>query len=288
MASRKTNVSDLPTLDLHGYKKEAAIRRLTDFLENQHQSNTSSWVCVITGTGSHSTCGPVLRTAVEKLLCKRKMTFERNTPGSFLIQAASGHVLYNQQQEEDSKVVVRSSQEEEIALQLAYTRKHSQNLRRSESSPAFLEERRGDNRLLGTGPSLSEVAREERELEQAREESLESIRDLSKTQKKERVELERAVQISKAAKEREEQEEAELLRKAMELSEREVNQQQQEEEQILQQALKDSQKATVSHLSEQEMEQALQEALQQSMKEAAATEDEEERMIQEAMALSLR
>ena len=73
----------LPTLDLHGYRKEAAIRAVTEFLDRQSRRNAPNdgWVTIITGAGSHSPDGPVLRTAVESLLRRRQIQFERDTPG---------------------------------------------------------------------------------------------------------------------------------------------------------------------------------------------------------------
>jgi len=87
-----------PELDLHGYRKSAAIRAVTDYLEVQAKAAASnsleqSWVRIITGTGSHSSMfgGPVLRTSVDKLLTKRQMEYQQDTPGSFLVNVCSGY-----------------------------------------------------------------------------------------------------------------------------------------------------------------------------------------------------
>ena len=49
------------SLDLHGYRKEAAIRAVTDFLERVASVSPthleSRWVTIITGTGQHSPDG---------------------------------------------------------------------------------------------------------------------------------------------------------------------------------------------------------------------------------------
>ena len=93
------NNASLPTLDLHGYTKEKAIRSLTDFLERsaqKQQQRKSSFVRIITGTGSHSGAmgGPVLKQAVHKLLIKRDMEFSYTKKhGLFLVNVHSGHVL---------------------------------------------------------------------------------------------------------------------------------------------------------------------------------------------------
>jgi DNA-nicking Smr family endonuclease len=47
-------------LDLHGYRKEAAIRAVTDFVErisSKQTRDSSVWVSIITGSGQHSTDG---------------------------------------------------------------------------------------------------------------------------------------------------------------------------------------------------------------------------------------
>lgn len=106
----------MPTLDLHGCRRSDAIRQLTDFLERHRscsspadsrdnprlgaaavtlpQSPFPSWVCIITGTGSHSKAGPVLRNATLELLMKRHMAFSINRGrGSITVDANSGIVL---------------------------------------------------------------------------------------------------------------------------------------------------------------------------------------------------
>ena len=92
----------MPLLDLHGYQERPAIRALTDFLEEHKNINSNSprnrrhgtWVRVITGTGSHSTRGPILRPAVQSLFERRQMTFTMDTPASFCVDAASGVTFY--------------------------------------------------------------------------------------------------------------------------------------------------------------------------------------------------
>jgi len=106
-------ITPVACLDLHGYRKEAAIRALTDFIErlslNRPTCDGSVWVNVITGSGQHSSQGPVLRTAVDKLLRKRQMKFILNADkGGFLVDASSGIVLYASGPPTDTKVVVRS------------------------------------------------------------------------------------------------------------------------------------------------------------------------------------
>src|SRR3569832_933172 len=76
----------LPELDLHGFQQSPAIQVLTRFLE----MHSKSWVHIITGSGSHSQHGPVLKPAVERLLKLREMEYKITSAGSFLVNGASG------------------------------------------------------------------------------------------------------------------------------------------------------------------------------------------------------
>jgi hypothetical protein len=107
----------VPTLDLHGCNKPQAIRKLTDFLESSASASSKSgksakrkWVCVITGSGSHSQQGPVLRDAVHALLEKRQMEYQLNPKGrgSFVVNVQSGIVLYGttSSQQQSTKLVL--------------------------------------------------------------------------------------------------------------------------------------------------------------------------------------
>ena len=61
---------------------------------------------IITGSGSHSTAGPVLRSAIHTLLVKRGMAFtiERGN-GAFKVDALSGRDLHDAPLPTSSKVV---------------------------------------------------------------------------------------------------------------------------------------------------------------------------------------
>lgn len=115
-SSRSLNTNDIPSLDLHGDTESTAIWRVTNFLE-QHSHDAT--VKIITGTGSHSRQGPVLRNAVERLLRKRKMQFRRNTPGSVLVQPATGITLFRPNPPEDTKVIVRDAEPAPFGLSMA-------------------------------------------------------------------------------------------------------------------------------------------------------------------------
>eukprot|EP00555_Chaetoceros_dichaeta_P005561 CAMPEP_0198257680 /NCGR_PEP_ID=MMETSP1447-20131203/7287_1 /TAXON_ID=420782 /ORGANISM="Chaetoceros dichaeta, Strain CCMP1751" /LENGTH=632 /DNA_ID=CAMNT_0043944633 /DNA_START=66 /DNA_END=1964 /DNA_ORIENTATION=+ len=103
-------------LDLHGLTKEKAIAKMTAYLHTIRRNHTATFhdgnvciVTIITGSGSHSIRGPVLRTSVENTLTKRQMDFKLNHgKGSFSVDALSGIDLYaeSNQQKEDSKVLI--------------------------------------------------------------------------------------------------------------------------------------------------------------------------------------
>ena len=69
--------NDLPkprdTLDLHGFNKNEAIRRTTDFLDQSNTLSTSenAWVLLITGSGAHSQDGREFSSSVLKILCEK-------------------------------------------------------------------------------------------------------------------------------------------------------------------------------------------------------------------------
>ena len=99
------NNRHIAELDLHGLTREKAIRAVTDFIEENKLNN----VRIITGTGSHSTRGPVLRSAVESLLTRRNMMFNRETAGSFIVNCSSGENFYPPEQPKDTKVIIASA-----------------------------------------------------------------------------------------------------------------------------------------------------------------------------------
>jgi hypothetical protein len=99
------------TIDLHGYRKSEGISVLTSFLDQVTRRNKGDvWVTVVTGTGAHSSDGPILRTAVQALLEKRKMVHTVNRgKGSFTVKANSGFVLYAPEAPKDTKVVLQEA-----------------------------------------------------------------------------------------------------------------------------------------------------------------------------------
>jgi Smr domain len=92
----------VPTLDLHGYRRDEAIQQLITFLNSSsnHEavysrrgrrlSSVTRWVRVVTGSGAHSGHGgPVLKYAVENYL-QGKFQYRLERSGVFLVDTASG------------------------------------------------------------------------------------------------------------------------------------------------------------------------------------------------------
>ena len=70
-------------------------------------SSATFYVTIITGSGSHSSHGPILRSVVQRLLEKRGMTYQlERGGGAFRVNTLSGHDLYQAGAPVDSKVVV--------------------------------------------------------------------------------------------------------------------------------------------------------------------------------------
>jgi hypothetical protein len=147
------------------------------------------------------------------------------------------------------------------------------------------------------GFTAAQVAAEDQALYNTRELSL--ITDAAERRSREydKQEVARALALSKKVLENEEAEEAEeqaLLERALALSSEEQEQftplKGLTEEELLQQGLEELQRelSETEQVSEQEMERALREALEKSVQEMAYCDPEEERLIREAMAMSLK
>ena len=108
---------------------ERALQEKLDSLERDlravladagNSSNNKGLVTIVTGTGAHSPSGPVLRSAVLKLLQRRQMQFALQAPpGSILVNALSGVPWYKQQcQAMDTKVIVVTQPTPALRMQL--------------------------------------------------------------------------------------------------------------------------------------------------------------------------
>ena len=117
---------DCRVLDLHGRRSDEAVRDLTLFLETIRLAaarvaaapSSEFYVTVITGSGSHSSHGPILRSVIRRLLEKRGMTYSlERGGGAFRVNALSGCDLYQAEAPMDSKVVVADNESfHEMAL----------------------------------------------------------------------------------------------------------------------------------------------------------------------------
>lgn len=99
------------------------IRRTYASISNA-AATSSVDVTIITGKGSHSSQGPVLRSAIQKLLIKRGMNYTiEHHKGAFTVDALSGWDLYAAGPSTSSKVLV--SDREEFHVQAACKKKTS-------------------------------------------------------------------------------------------------------------------------------------------------------------------
>ena len=110
------------SIDLHGNRLEEAVRETSLFLERVRRTWSSStstaglngrlMVTIITGSGSHSSHGPVLRSAIKRLLDKRGMNYSLQAGrGAYLVDALSGYDLFGPGEVKSTKVVTADQQE---------------------------------------------------------------------------------------------------------------------------------------------------------------------------------
>jgi len=266
-------MNEVPTLDLHGETQEPAVRRVTDFLEAHAETNCRH-VRIVTGSGSHSVAGPVLRTAVQRLLEKRQMDYYRDTPGSFMVQPDTGITLYKEEPSTDTKVVVTSMQTATVRA-IPYSTTTITTTRASSW---------GDDRLSMTP---AEVAAEDRAIDEAKNRSLEDDSERQRQEAQEAKLLQQAMEVSKC--ENDEEAEAKALRAALLLSQKEMERKEaqlaEEEELLLRKAIELSEQETGETVDEEAL---LQEVLKASEEEATSSvdDDEEEELLRRVMEAS--
>ena len=271
----ETRENVVATLDLHGYTKENAISTMTRFLSEVTSDRTASqlskvehrrgssgttaasattstanavsdihhgiWVLIITGTGKHSTQGPVLRNSVKATLDKRCMTYQLvDGKGGFLVRADSGHQLYDVvRMPLDAKVIVCNDDGKEgtSSSGIRYHRQCS-----AESAASGMDTR--------NDPLPSQVQAEEEEFQQARQQSAheDQLRRNQCVLSQEEEQLKQAMSISlsqtevdKSQRQKSIQEEEEEIQFALEQSVQEEQEQQLQEEEALKRALAASQ-----------------------------------------------
>ena len=202
------------TIDLHGYQRSEGIKRLTSFLEQvvsrqRKLGNYSDiWVLVITGSGAHSPDGPMLRSAVQAVLEKRKMEFTVNRgKGSFTVKANSGVVFYEPGPPVDTKLILKD------ALERIPPLPRPKRMPNSGSVPLAPD-------CIDNAPTPGEVVALEKVLEESRKDHQEYYRE----QKKDEKVMKRAVSMSMLEAKREEEEDhQEEMQRALSMSLLEYN-----------------------------------------------------------------
>jgi len=213
------------TLDLHGSTKSEGICRTTEFLDRirrqQGQNKKSEvWVLIVTGSGSHSQEGPVLRGAIENLLIKRSIKYHQmRGRGSFLVNALSGLVLYEPDQPKDSKVIVANPlhhydfYDEDIHLDNEIGRDRRQVRTKIPTIKPF-------SLTQQLGPAMDEISRAGTDNGNRNRYSYDnkSLKKAFGKQKKEESAYQRAISESLAENQQAEKADEELLKRAFNLS----------------------------------------------------------------------
>mmetsp|Transcript_19409 Transcript_19409/g.42186 ORF Transcript_19409/g.42186 Transcript_19409/m.42186 type:complete len:301 (+) Transcript_19409:146-1048(+) len=219
------------TLDLHGYNKSEGVRRTTEFLDRTRTRNKNvekAWVLIITGSGAHSSDGPVLRGAIESILVKRKIEYHvMKGKGSLLVNAASGFVLYDPAQPTDSKVIVTQALSSDLSSSIQFPtlkKRFSESTERSrnELKRSFYNrynEKAAFDKALSESESLDRMNTADEEDEKKVLERVLSLSLLEEQKAKEQEEkLREAIEFSKQESIMQSMDEQEQIRKATELS----------------------------------------------------------------------
>lgn len=230
-------------LDLHGETREKAIEKLISFLDqirhkhkkksNYTHSNHNAFqhnskqimVTIVTGSGSHSQQGPILRTAVEKVLKKRMMTYHlTHKRGAFNVDALSGIELSFDEQGRDSKVILLDDHNDFTLLRNLTERSRSNAVHKyykdninssSEISSSSSSGNLADIIIGDDNPLPSEVAAFDNHVQKAKELSLKDVAREQSTKGKESNEFDKVVELSKQAKKDEEAKEMAEMEKMM-------------------------------------------------------------------------
>lgn len=308
-------------LDLHGERREKAIQKLISFLDqirhNHKKKNPSQqyknknkqiMVTVVTGSGSHSMEGPILRTAVEKVLKKRRMTYHlTHKRGAFIVDALSGIELSYDEQGSDSKVVLLNNDEDFTLLHHitkssksnAVPGKKLSSLQRSCTSSTATSSSGNLADIIGDdNPSPSEVAAFDDSVKKAKELSLKDVAMKQSIKGKATNELNKAIELSKQAKKNQEEKELKEIERltadAIELSKQSAKEEEERIDQELQEVMEMSKNDAYSSSNEQLEQEALEYALRMSQRDAMVYDaernqigmDDDEKLIQMALELS--
>jgi len=353
------------TLDLHGYRREDAIEKVTRFFEvirtyyyrcypslssssNSTTSTASSSnfmsqtgdtpapptyvkATIITGLGKHSQYGPVLKQAVQALLDKRHMNYTlTSNKGSFIVNAISGIDLYSAPlQPTTTKLIVQSSNEHDNDdnIKLVNRIKHSKrrydpkpgedpsihyNMEKEDENDDTHDEQNNSNGrkgyVIGYEPTPAELAKEERLVERAKEQSEQEQRQIQKQERHASKEVHQAMTLSKHQFKREiqeweelqEQEQSELDR-MLELSLNQTSNkdidescsQDEDDEDELKRIMEFSLQQEEQHQSqrqtmEQEQEEELKRIMELSLQQQKQDTTTEEKELEQIMELSKR
>ena len=222
-------------LDLHGYTKEKALQAMTIFLDTirskNHKNNSKYMVEIITGIGSHSPHGPVLRSAVGSSLIKRHMNHTLSQgKGGFIIDAFSGVDLHEDLSNRyDSKIVVVDRQE---SCDLHMDASHTPTFRSYVSLQHFsqpissqvmdddtlLEKIKDMSTRLADKEHLTLQTKEELELKRAMLKSLEWKRIHELDMNEDDIETARALELSKIENDNQEHEYNKMIEKVLLIS----------------------------------------------------------------------
>ncbi|KAG7346538.1 Smr domain containing protein [Nitzschia inconspicua] len=263
------------SIDLHGYRKSEAISRLTEFLDQTtrkyNRKGGPCWVEVTTGSGAHSIDGPVIRPAVQALLEQRQMIWQVKGTGKacFLVDAASGIVLYEPDQPRDSKVILTDSS--------SLFPNHPTSGRWSSVSALL--------RTPATDPNNIASSELEGEAEAIRQ-STKALKKEFEKRKKEEHALERAMSMSRCEAIRKQEEEEKVMKRIVSMSILD-NKQALEEEESFQRAVELSKQELDA---EKEADAVIHHAIEMSRKEQELYRDQvwmtDDALLQQAMALS--
>jgi Smr domain len=296
-------------LDLHGYTREKALRKLTETLEICQQTATriaattstsnvaTSWLTVITGIGLHSQAGgAVLRPAVQKYLEQRHFYYKYQS-GCFEVQVHSGVLRYNMKTTcPTTKLIVQatdSSTPAETSLPIVT----APNVAGERSSAALLPPLPPIIIDEATSfPLPRDVARDDQVLEHGKRQSLDEYRTEQRILSKEKQAMERALELSahddddddccnsSAGKDHDQLLQL-ILQKSKVDFESEYERRLKQEELSLQQAI-DMSTHDHSESSSSDEDAVFQRILEQSVMHTSAKQEDEEELLRLAMEAS--
>ena len=264
-------------LDLHGCTKLQAIKRLTFFLDQlRHKHKTPRTlraqnqiptvpgpmaVTIVTGSGKHSTHGPVLRQAVEKTLQRRQMVFQLNPGnGSFCVDALSGIELVARDNslKEDTKVIVTDSSngnEVQLVNRNTTTSIAAVQLNSLIRSNTLGSSSSSDDNIVNDVPlpTPGEVARDDEQVEIVKQLSQSEAAKEKALKVREQNELKRACEDSVSLNDKMEEDEI-ALRKVLEMSRQQTVQVDEDEEEMLRQVLEMSEQVELEKKEEERLE----------------------------------